>query len=287
MSLLVSVVVPVRDGQFCVGRCIKSILNQTFKEFELIMVDDESKDRTPEIIKGFKDPRISYIRNQKWLGIAGSRNSGVRQAKGKYVFFTDADCKVNDTWIEEGLRYFEKGCVGVEGRIVYVSEDYERSFSDYVMDNPDGGQYMTGNVAYLRDLVLKVGGLEESLKYLSDRALGLSIIKYGSICFNRNMVATHPWVQMTPKRLFNAASSIEDRIFLTKKFGDKARLSGHIMSAHNLLLLLAPELIFGSFLIHPYRRKEDVRLLPYTYIAAIVERIHIWKASIRNHMFII
>ena len=77
--LQVSIVVPVKDGEKCVGRCIDSILNQTFKDFELIMVNDASKDRTAEIIKKFqdKDNRIKYVKNDKWHGIAGSRNSGI------------------------------------------------------------------------------------------------------------------------------------------------------------------------------------------------------------------
>jgi len=287
VRLLVSVVVCVRDGEKCVGNCIESILNQTFKNFELIMIDDASSDRTGEIINGFKDVRIKYFRNKKWCGIAKSRNEGIKRADGKYLFFTDADCKVNKKWIEEGLCCFEKGYIGVEGRIVYVSENHQQTFSDYVMENRNGGKFMTGNAAYRRDILQAVGGFDDALNYFSDRALGLKISKCGTICFNDKMEAIHPWVQMTPKKLLKSATSLEDRIYLFKKYGDRELISWRIMEIRHFVMLLCPELIFASFLLHPYKRKEDFGLLPFTFIAAIVERIHIWKASAKNRVFII
>jgi glycosyltransferase involved in cell wall biosynthesis len=288
VKLLVSIVVPVKNGEKCVANCIESILNQTFENFELIMVDDASSDRTGEIINGFKDTRIKYIRNKEWRGIAGSRNAGIKLSGGKYVFFTDADCATNKNWIEEGLRCFKKGYVGVEGKIVYVSENYQRTYSDYIMENRYGGKFMTGNAAYKRDIILAIGGLNESLTYFSDRALGLEVSKnYGKICFNKSMVVIHPWVQMTPKKVLKTVSSIEDRIFLFRRFGDRELLSWRIMDIRRFAMFLCPELIFASFLFNSYKKKADFGLLPFTFIVAIVERIHIWKASVKNRVFII
>ncbi|HUK84394.1 MAG TPA: glycosyltransferase family A protein [Candidatus Acidoferrum sp.] len=288
MELPVSVVVPVRNGENCVARCMESILKQTFENFELIMVDDASSDNTGKIINGFKDTRIKCIRNKEWLGIAGSRNAGTNIATGKYLFFTDADCVVNPEWIEEGLSCFEKGYVGVEGKIVYVSENYKQSFSDYVMENRYGGKFMTGNVAYLRDAVVAIGGLDESLTYLSDRALGLEVCeKYGKIFFNERMVAIHPWVQMTKQRVFKSISAIDDRMVLYKKYGDRELITWRIMNIRHFVLLLCPALILASFLLNTYKKKTDFQLLPITFIAAIVERVQIWKASTKYHVFII
>ncbi len=288
MGLLVSIVVPVKDGEKCVARCMDSILKQTFKNFELIMVDDASSDRTAEIINGFKDERIKYMRNKEWRGISGSRNAGIKNASGKYIFFTDADCVVKDNWLEEGLQCFEKGCIAVEGRIIYFSENYRPTFSDYVMENKNGAQYMTGNIAYILDIILAIGGIDETLSYLGDRALGLEVNKnYGKVCFNKNMIVVHPKVKISSNKLFKGASAIEDRVFLFKKFGDRALLSGRIMNIRQLAMILCPELIFISFFLHLYKKKEDYGLLPYTYVASIVERIHIWKASARNRVLII
>ncbi len=248
----------------------------------------DSSDRTGEVIHGFKDKRIRCIRNKEWLGIAGSRNAGIERASGKYVFFTDADCVGEQQWIEEGLSYFEKGYVGVEGRIVYVSENYQESYSDWSMENRYGGKFMTGNVAYLRDILVAIGGLDESLTYLSDRALGLEISeKYGKVFFNERMVAIHPWIPMTQQRVFKIVSAIDDRMVLFKKYGDREVMTWRIMNIRQFVMLLCPELILASFLLNTYKKKTDFQLVPITFIAAIVERVQIWKASAKNHVFII
>src|SRR5665647_117131 len=99
----------VRNVEKYVDDCIGSILNQTFNDFELLVIDDLSNDGTRQKIERFDDKRIKYCRNEKWLGIAKSRNRGLNQATGKYVFFTDGDCMLSRNWIEIGLRRFKVG----------------------------------------------------------------------------------------------------------------------------------------------------------------------------------
>jgi glycosyltransferase involved in cell wall biosynthesis len=287
MEPLVSIVVCVKDGEKTVGKCIESLLDQTFQDFELIMVDDVSIDRTSEIIKSYDDSRIKYLRNERWRGIAGSRQNGVDFAKGRYIFCTDADCIVNPDWIEEGLSSFSIDCVGVEGRIVYVREGYVASFSDYVMENRAGGQFMTGNVAYRKDILDAVGGFDSELAVLNDREVGLRVMRCGRICFNKQMIAYHPWVQLTPKRLLRSSKAAGERVFLFRKYDDKAMVSGLVLDLPNFLKVLFPLSIFGSFFFHRFSRKEDYRLLPYAYVAAIVERFSIWKACVKLRVFLI
>jgi glycosyltransferase involved in cell wall biosynthesis len=90
----VSVVMCARNAEKYIGNCIGSILNQTFQNFEIVLVDDMSSDNTASIVTKFNDKRIRCIRNKEWLKIPRSRNEGLRYAKGKYIFFTDADCTV-------------------------------------------------------------------------------------------------------------------------------------------------------------------------------------------------
>lgn len=282
-----SVVICVRNGEKCVGGCIESLLNQTFRDYEIVIVDDASTDRTVEIISRFKDQRIKCLRNKEWFGIPKSRNIGLKHADGKYIFFTDADCTVSEDWIEEGLSCFADDCVGVEGRIVYVSENYQPAFSDYVMENRDGGKFMTANVAYRRDIIETVGGLDERIKYRTDRDLGFKIIKHGKVCFNKNMIAVHPQVILTPRGLISMASAIGDRAYLFRRFGDKELISWRIMNPFNLAKIFAPELILMSLFFNRFRRKEDIELLPYTYVYAVLERFHLWKACARYRVFLI
>ena len=82
---------PVYNGQKFVGEAIGSILNQTYKNFEFIIIDDGSTDNTLNIIHEFEDDRILLIKNNTNLGIAKSLNIGIDTARGKYIARMDAD----------------------------------------------------------------------------------------------------------------------------------------------------------------------------------------------------
>lgn len=90
---LISVVMPAYNAQKYLSGAIESILNQTFKKFELIIVNDASTDRTLSIIKSYsgKDPRILIINNAKQLDIAGSLNKGISKASSNIIARMDAD----------------------------------------------------------------------------------------------------------------------------------------------------------------------------------------------------
>ena len=92
----ISVVVPVYNREQLVAACIESILNQTYKNFELIIVDDGSTDKSYEICKKYQsaDKRISIIK-QKNSGVSIARNQGIENAKGEYICFVDSDDTVS------------------------------------------------------------------------------------------------------------------------------------------------------------------------------------------------
>ena len=86
----ISVIVPMYNVEQFLPRCVESIINQTHKNIEIILVDDESPDRSGEIAEEYaaKDSRIKVIHQKnKWLG--GARNSGIKIATGKYIIFVD------------------------------------------------------------------------------------------------------------------------------------------------------------------------------------------------------
>jgi glycosyltransferase involved in cell wall biosynthesis len=97
---IVSVIIPTYNRAHLIVRAIRSVLNQTYQDFEIIVIDDGSTDNTEEIIRGFKDKKVKYIKKYKEnKGSSIARNIGIKVARGKYIAFLDSD----DEWLPEKL----------------------------------------------------------------------------------------------------------------------------------------------------------------------------------------
>ena len=100
MKELVSVIMPTYNCGRFIKESIDSVLAQTYQNWELLIVDDCSTDDTKAIVQTYKDERIHYMRNETNQGAALTRNRALREAKGKYIAFLDAD----DLWLPEKLE---------------------------------------------------------------------------------------------------------------------------------------------------------------------------------------
>ncbi len=288
MAPLVSVVMCIRNVENSIGACIKSILEQTFENFEIVIMDDLSTDNTKKIIEKFNDRRIKYYHNPEWLGISKSRNKGVKHATGDFIFFTDGDCVVSRNWVAEGIKFFKiPDCLGIEGKIYYVSKDFEPTFSDCILENRNGGNFMTGSMAYRKVIIEKVGGFDEKLNYLEDRDIALRVMKHGKIIFNPSMMVYHPRVVMTPKRYLKIAARARNRVYLFKKNGERKYLLGRILFPIDFLKILFPPLIFSSLFVKRFKTSDDYKLVPYNYLYAILERLNIWEECAKSKIFLI
>ena len=97
----VSVIVPTYRRPHLLPRALNSLLNQTFTDFELIVVDDGSGDETAEVVAGFVDPRLRYICLETNGGVANARNQAVERAQGEWLVFVDDDDRVEPTFLAE------------------------------------------------------------------------------------------------------------------------------------------------------------------------------------------
>lgn len=101
MTELVSVIMPSYNTAQYIGNSIRSVLTQTYTNWELIIVDDCSTDDTDDVVKSFSDDsRIRYIKNENRCGAAVSRNRALKEATGKWIAFLDSD----DLWLPEKLE---------------------------------------------------------------------------------------------------------------------------------------------------------------------------------------
>ncbi len=100
MNSLVSVVIPTYNHARFLGRALQSVLDQTYTNWEAIVIDNHSTDNTDEVMTSFVDPRIRYLKIHNKGVIAASRNMGIKTAKGEWVAFLDSD----DWWTNDKLK---------------------------------------------------------------------------------------------------------------------------------------------------------------------------------------
>ncbi len=103
---LISVVIPVYNREKHIKNCLEIITNQSYRNLEIIVVDDGSTDNSVAIVNQFSN--IKLIHHQKNKGLASARNTGIVNASGKYIHFMDDDDEINDTFYENLLKASER-----------------------------------------------------------------------------------------------------------------------------------------------------------------------------------
>ena len=139
----ISIIVPIYNAEKYINKCLDSILKQTKKELEIILVNDGSTDNTEKIIKTYKDKRIKYFKNDNH-GIGYSRNFGIKKSTSKYIMFLDSDDYLKITACEELYKKAEKDNLDIVIADFYkvVNKNIEEiklpSFENSSLrDNPD------------------------------------------------------------------------------------------------------------------------------------------------------
>ncbi|HIH96832.1 MAG TPA: glycosyltransferase [Thermoplasmata archaeon] len=181
----ISVVMSVHNGEKYLKEAIESVLRQTYQDFEFIIVEDASNDKTDKILKSFDDPRIKIIRNQENLGLTKSLNKGIKAAKGKYIARMDADDISIPHRFEMQVEFLEKNTdYAVVGSSYYQVNENGKVISIVGVLTTDSdirnglkrqNWFGHGSVMMRKDAVLKVEGYDERFRYAQDYDLWLRI----------------------------------------------------------------------------------------------------------------
>jgi len=223
----VSVIIPTRNRADFLRSAIASVLNQTYQDFELIVVDDASKDNTREVVASFADSRIKYFCHQTGRGDGGARNTGIINSSADYIAFLDDD----DQWLPEKLglqlTVLENSPAHIGG--VYTGQfdvnDTDGEISKICSPNRRGdlSQYLfkdpcivTSTVLFRRECFEKLGLFDESIPYCNDYDMWIRIAKeYHFECIEEPLVK---YLIHTNKLSTNFKLSIRGRELILEKY---------------------------------------------------------------------
>ena len=178
----VSVIIPTYNRDAVLKRAIKSVLSQTFQDFELIIVDDGSIDETKEVINSFRSSKIKYFYQKNSGGAAGPKNTGIKIAQGKYIAILDSDDEWLPEKLEKQIEFFEKNpeisvlaCnFLINGKKEYKIPRYKNLFKRMlVTDDMGPGSIMI----YQREVFDKVGLFDENLKSGQDKEMRIRLAR--------------------------------------------------------------------------------------------------------------
>jgi glycosyltransferase involved in cell wall biosynthesis len=210
---LISIVIPCYNGTSLIGETLRSILEQKFDNFEIIVVDDGSSDRLREKLDSFSDKRIKYI-YQENQGVSAARNNGLLNSGGEYVIFFDADDKMDVDFLETRLNALLNN-----SSISFVCGEVQK-FTGNVADN-----------AYFRGT--SADAIREILLYNKEVTTCPSNYLFRKNFLTQNKLLFNTHLSSTADKLFLIECSLKGKSDLVKGKGKLLyRVSGQSMSHH-------------------------------------------------------
>ncbi|MFX0090642.1 MAG: glycosyltransferase family 2 protein [Candidatus Hodarchaeota archaeon] len=245
---LISIILPTYNRSHVLTRAIRSILNQTYQNFKLLIVDDGSCDNTKQVVEGFSDSRIRYLRRERNEGGSVARNSGIEAAKGEYIAFQDSD----DIWLPQKLemqmRVFETSSlrVGVvycewlysrEGKIFYHRYFKKRTREGNLCKTLDNYDFFIPIPAVIvrKNCLEKTGFFDVRFSAQEDFDLLIRLSKF----YHFKYVRTHLLIQHRPlsyKIDKRTLPSIKTNFLLLEKHSNLLKRKRGFMSNHYYLI---------------------------------------------------
>ena len=231
---MISVIIPTYNREKKLIRAIESILNQTYQDFEILVVDDGSTDRTRDLVEEIDDRRIKYL-YQENQGACVARNYGIACSKGNYIAFQDSD----DLWLpeklEKQLRIFQSNenidivccktsCVRLDGTKIYPMKDFQEGLIDNIR-GPIG--ISTQTIMIKKEVTKRVKFDPKVTRYQDLDFLLTAKKKFNIYCMNEYLVErflNDDSITNHPERVYNMEQYFE------KKYKDIFNEKGNYLS---------------------------------------------------------
>lgn len=217
-----TVIIPLYNKEKYIKNAIESVLNQTFSDFELVIIDDFSSDKSAAIAATFESEKVQLIYHKKNCGLSASRNSGIKKANSNYITFLDADDLWKPTFLESIFQLIQNF---PEARI--FGTNYEEVW-DAVIKNPSNGSeilaidfkgyinffkinvkqgiYNHGSVCFHKEVFEKVGYYNEDIGFSEDLDFNIRANYNFKLAYNNSVQMSYFMQtenQLTQSSLFN------------------------------------------------------------------------------------
>jgi glycosyltransferase involved in cell wall biosynthesis len=269
ISPLVSIVLPTYNRSHCIHRAVKSVVEQTFTDWELIIVDNSSTDSTLEIISSFSDERIFTFDIENNGIVAKSRNLGIQLSQGKYIALLDSDDWWKPEKLEISLRALELGSDLVYHDLYVISKlpikanKYSLAatrvltcpvFNDLLSN---GNAITNSSVVVRRDFLQEIGGFSEERDLLGSEDFDgwLRISKHTEKFERLEIILGYYWEG--GGNLTTPSSTLKNNLFLSNKY----KVDLRIIQRGNLPYWMVYQLARDSFKLEDFDEARKYALL--------------------------
>lgn len=251
-----SVIIPTYNRERVLARALDSVLAQTFESYEVLVVDDESKDGTSGMVAEYagRDSRIRYLRQPQNGGVSAARNRGIREARAEFIAFLDSDDEWLPTKLEQQVDRFRKapGEVGLvycgvqtvsDGGDGWTFSPEHRGdvFGDLLLRNV----VHTGSGVMIRRAVVDVVGLfDEGIPAAEDYEYWIRIARHFAFDFVTEPLLRYHDVRMADRKSLDVDENAEARDWIYRKH--RADMADAGVAHHFLLESGRRELVYGA-----------------------------------------
>lgn len=200
---MISVIVPLYNKGIKVCRTIDSVLKQEYQDFEVIVVDDGSKDDSASFVRHYTDSRVKYFYKQNG-GVSSARNFGIKVSKGEWLLFLDADDEIVEGALEELFRLYRLSCdcKCFVGQTKWVQNGKEKGACSkdnkmYCSKNPfflvwaNKLYPATRNMMIHRSLIDEYGSFDERISFYEDWEFSLRMLRCGKIAYTNKYIGVY------------------------------------------------------------------------------------------------
>lgn len=288
----ISIIIPVYKVEKYLPKCLESILTQTFSDFEVLLIDDGSPDRSGQIAEEYaaQDARIKVFRKENG-GVSSARNYGIEKAQGTYVAFCDSDDWVDPDWLETLYRQIREYPVGLSvcglmkedeaGKILFTVEEhhvYIKNQEEALLTLFDGDgfyryQGWVVNKLYKRDILIRYRiQFNEEICYSEDRLFNFFYLLH---C-NSAVYSTEPKYHYLIRQNSAMTSYHENEVY-QEKYGSfmdafESMLSDRSVYSPVVEQALASNYILDSIHLYIKYRKSNARQRLRSQVNAIVKK---------------